>query len=235
MANLDGPKPLLDGEAARRVLRWLPVAMLGHLFVGVPALVISLVVAWGTYVQATATQRMQQAAAWPFVAYYTSNFDAQDRHRIELTLVNNGVGPAVLGPIELRYKGQPMRDAETLLTSCCGYRSGQTVSFGTNAVPGSVLRPGERIEFFVMNDTGDNARIVKALERERYAIDVRSCYCSIFDDCWTIRGARAKPQAVNRCPANWTPYGDLAMLGIRSRPVPARPGGTPLSIPEKRL
>lgn len=187
--------------------------MLGHLFVGVPALAISLIVAWGTFVQATATQRMQQASAWPFISYYTSNFDAQGRHRIELTLANNGVGPAMLGPMEVRYNGHPVRDAEALLSACCGYRPGQKASFGTNVVPGSVLRPGERIEYFVMSDTPDNAAIVHELERKRYALDVRACYCSIFDDCWIIRGARAKPDAVKQCPTNWAIYTDRPETG----------------------
>lgn len=58
---MDDPKPLepATDPTVARLLRWLPLAMAGHLFVGVPALLISLVVAYGTYVQASATQKMQ--------------------------------------------------------------------------------------------------------------------------------------------------------------------------------
>ncbi len=209
-------RPIITDEATRRILRWLPFAMLGHLFVGIPALALSLIVAWATYVQATATQQMQQAATWPAVSYYTSNYDAAGKHRIELTLVNNGVGPAIVGPVELRYQGRPVRDAVDLLTACCGYRKGQSISFSTNFAPGSVMRPGERIEFFGIADTPDNAAELRALERERYAIDVRACYCSIFDDCWTVHGPRSKPKPVDQCPADWAVYGDQS--GTFGRP-----------------
>lgn len=37
--------------------RWLPFALAGQLLVGVPTLLISLVVAYGTYVQAKGTYR----------------------------------------------------------------------------------------------------------------------------------------------------------------------------------
>jgi hypothetical protein len=208
----DGPAPrppadpFGDGLLLRRVARWLPFALAGHLLVGVPTLLISLVVAYGTYVQAQATQRMQQAAAWPFVAYDTSNYTDDGRHRINFTLVNNGVGPALLGPVELRYRGRVIRSPVEFLAACCGYRRGDAIQLGTAPPSDVALRPGERIAFLELADVPANARMIAAIERERWKLDVRSCYCSIFEECWTIRGVQAKPVPVAACPTDWVRY-----------------------------
>jgi hypothetical protein len=200
-------KPVMIEEAAvRRILRWLPFAVAGHLLVGVPTLLISLVVAYGTYVQAGATQRMQQAAAWPFLAYGTSNYSAGGEHRINLTLQNNGVGPALLGPIELRYNGRVMRSSRELLAACCGYRDGGDLYLSTSPPTNVVLRPGEKVAFLQLDDVADNARLIPRLDKERWRIQMRSCYCSIFDECWTIAGPQAKPQPVDQCPTNWVTF-----------------------------
>lgn len=201
------PRAPLDEALLGRVARWLPLAFAGHLIVGLPTLLISLVVAYGTYVQAQATQRMQQAAAWPFIAYNTSNYDDAGRHSVILSLANNGVGPAVLGPVEVRYAGRPMRNPSELLAACCGYREG-AMQLGTAPLANAVIRPGERLSFFTFVDVPANAAMIAPLERERWKFDVRACYCSIFDDCWITRGVQGKPQSVAACPVNWTVFGD---------------------------
>ena len=199
--------PLLDDAATKRLLRWLPLAFAGHLVVGVPALLISLVVAWGTFVQARATQRMQQAAAWPFVSYDTSNYANDGRtHRINFTLTNNGVGPALLGPVELRYRGKVIRTPFEFLSACCGYQGGESMKLATSPATGVVLRPGEQAVFFDMADVRHNRRMLTQLERERWNLKIRACYCSIFDECWTISGPQVKPITVKACPTDWQVY-----------------------------
>lgn len=195
---------LVDGQILRRVARWLPFAMAGHLIVGVPALLISLVVAYGTYVQAGATQRMQQAAAWPFVAYRTGNYTADGQRLINLSFTNNGLGPALVGPVEVSFRGRAMRSPVELLTACCGYRAGQAMQLRTAPVVNVALRPGEEVLFMGFPDVAANASMVDRLDAVREKIRVRACYCSIFNDCWTIDGPQAQPRGLKACPADWT-------------------------------
>ena len=208
MAEDDTPVAgaLIEDGAVKRLLRWMPFAMLGHLVIGAPTLIISLVVAYGTYVQAQATQRMQQAAAWPFIAYDTSNYDDAGRHRISLRLTNNGVGPALLGPIEVRYGGKVIRSPDQLLSACCGYRKGQSLHIATAPPSNVALRPGDSITFLELRPDPVNAPLIPRMDRIRRSIGVRSCYCSIFDDCWIITGEQSKPKPVPACPADWTVY-----------------------------
>lgn len=199
-------RTFVDGAVLKRIARWLPLIMLGNVIVGVPALLISLVVAYGTYVQAGATQRMQQAAAWPFVAYGTGNYTGEGERLISLSFTNNGLGPALIGPVEVSYDGRAMRNPVELLTACCGYRPGGSIQVRTLPIVNVALRPGEEVMFFGFPDVPANAGLVDRLDAVRERIRVRACYCSIFDDCWTVDGAQAQPRPVEACPTNWTAF-----------------------------
>src|SRR3546814_16989445 len=81
---------------------------------------------------------MQTGGAMPFVTFGTSNVDDEGNTDISLTLTNNGVGPAILGPIEIRYQGKPIATPVGLPESCCG---------ATNAPgPSSATSPSSRSE-----------------------------------------------------------------------------------------
>lgn len=201
--TLKPPDRIGDTPALRRIARWLPFAMLGHFIVGVPALLISLVVAYGTFVQAGATQRMQQAAAWPFVAYGTGNYTAEGERLVNLSFTNNGLGPALVGPVEVRFRGRVMRSPTDLLAACCGYKAGRTMQLRTLPIVNTALRPGEVVLFMSLPAVAANAGMVDQLDAAREAIAVRACYCSIFEDCWTVNGPQARPQPVKACPTNW--------------------------------
>ena len=186
-----------------RIARWLPFAMLGHVIVGVPALLISLVVAYGTYVQAGATQRMQEAASWPYIEYRTGNYTAEGQRLVNLTFINNGMGPALVGPVEVRYRGRALRSPAELLAACCGYRAGQSMQLRTTPIVNVALRPGEAVSFMGLPGVAANAELVDRFDAVRGAIQVRACYCSIFDHCWTVAGPQSRPQTVAACPTNW--------------------------------
>lgn len=206
-AEPDDPKPapdrLVDTPALARIARWLPLAMVGHFVIGVPALLISLVVAYGTFVQAGATQRMQQAAAWPFVAYGTGNYTAEGERLINLSFANNGLGPALIGPVEVSFGGRAMRSPADLLAACCGYSEGRAMQLRTSPIVNVALRPGEVVMFMSLPAVTANEGMVDRLDAVREQIKVRACYCSIFEDCWTVEGTQAQPRPVNACPTNW--------------------------------
>ena len=92
-------------EVGSRFLRYLPFITVAHVVIGLPVLIASLAVAYFAFVQADATQKMQTGGVMPFVTFGTSNGDEKGNQDIALTLTNNRVGPAILGPIEIRYQG----------------------------------------------------------------------------------------------------------------------------------
>lgn len=110
-----------------------------------------------------------------------------------------------MGPMELRYRGRAMRNPAELLAACCGYRTGEAIQMRITPASNIVLRPGETVSFL---DVRKNSGVVERHDAQRWHIGLRACYCSIFDDCWTIAGAQARPVAVKACPIDWTPYRD---------------------------
>lgn len=206
----DAPINKSDATAlGARLLRYLPFITIAHFLVALPTLIISLALAYFAFVQADATRKMQTGGALPFVTFGTSNIDDDTGAReISLSLSNNGVGPAILGPIEIRYGGKPVANTGELLAACC---NGKGASFMTSPPSGIALRPGESVKFFRMTRDAQNEKIWEALNAERWKFDVRSCYCSIFDDCWVVAGMQAKPKPVKQCPADWSLFHERAV------------------------
>jgi hypothetical protein len=189
-----------------RFLRYLPFITIAHFLIGLPALIASLALAYFAFVQADATQKMQTGGAMPFVTFGTSNGDKDGNQDISLTLTNNGVGPAILGPVEIRYEGKPITTPIDLLKTCCTETQARAVRLSTSPSTGIAVRPGETIEFFSLPRTPESEKVWQILNKERWKLQVRSCYCSIFNDCWVTEGMQGLPKAVNKCPANWSLY-----------------------------
>ena len=101
-----------------------------------------------------------------------------------------------------------MRGPIELLKACCGLVDRSGASISTSPATGIALPARERTEFMRLAETPASKALWAKFEQERWKLQVRSCYCSIFDDCWTIEGQQAKPKPVASCPANWTPFGE---------------------------
>jgi hypothetical protein len=190
------------------LLKYLPLLFAANLLIGTPALLISLAIAYATFTQAEATTKIQQAEAWPFVSYGTSNATEDNARVISLGLANDGIGPALLGPIELRVNGTPVRNPKELFERCCGYGQGTGVSFATSPASGISLRPGESVRFLRLTATPANEVLWNRFNDERWKLEVRSCYCSIFDECWVVEGMQSRPQPTRECPTSWTEYNE---------------------------
>ena len=72
-------------------MRFLPFLMIGNLLLAGPAFIISGALAYFTFKQAGATERMQVAEAWPFLTFETGNYDLEGNRLISLNLANDGI------------------------------------------------------------------------------------------------------------------------------------------------
>ena len=201
-ASASNLSPNLD-----RLVRYLPFITVAHLVVGMPTLIISLALAYFAFVQADATKKMQTGGAMPFVTFGTSNFDdASGAPELSLSLANNGVGPAILGPMEVRYGGRAIANPSELLRACCEHDAAKRIPFTSSPSTGVAIRPGEDVKFLRFTRNDANAKVWEAFNTERWKLKVLACYCSIFNDCWVTEGMQGLPQAVKQCPANWAAY-----------------------------
>lgn len=230
--DLEERLALLEARAAEgsppagidRAFKFLPYLAIAHVAIGAPTLILTLLLAYATFVQADATRKMQQGGALPIIAYGTSNATDEGELMISLDLANNGVGPALLGPLEMRYQGTLIRTPRELLQRCCGLEAGQPVNFSTSPTTGIAVRPGDTVSFFRLARTPQNQAIWDRLNVERWKLEVRTCYCSIFEDCWVVEGLQSRPRPADSCPASPNAYvADVAPSTASPPPAPARP------------
>ena len=203
-----GMNELPEAEKSRADRPLMRSLLRTEILITLPTLVISIALAYFSFVQADASRKMQRTETWPYVSYETGNSSNDGKAELSFTLSNDGVGPARVEEMELVYDGKPMRGPLQFLSHCC--RSAlmamtPPLSFATDQVEG-VLRAGQERRFFVLTKTDKNAALWDRLNEERWKVVVRTCYCSIFDDCWVSDSHKAQPQELKTCPADWTKF-----------------------------
>lgn len=189
----------------KRMIKYLPVLAVGHMLITVPAFVISLALAYATFVQANATRKIQQSETWPFISYGTSDITDEGVEEISFVLGNDGVGPARVKQLEFLYNGRPMETPRKFLQACCADSPEHPTPFMSSKFE-VVLRPGEATKFIRLAKRPENTAVWDRLEVERWKVAVRACYCSIFDDCWVLDSRLPDPLPVEVCPAGWARF-----------------------------
>jgi hypothetical protein len=191
-----------------RMPPWLRWVTNSQILITLPTLVISIALAYFSFVQADSSPKMQRTETWPYVSYGTDNSLPEVMNEISFSLSDDGVGPARLNEMEFLYNGRPMREPLEYIRLCCGAEakaSTKNLTFTTDRVDG-VLRPGEKRNFIKLAKTDQNAALWDKLNDERWKVVVRTCYCSIFDDCWVLDSRKSGPDEVEACPADWTKF-----------------------------
>lgn len=181
----------------------------GVLLVSVSSLIVAIVHSRTLERMADANARLVEANSWPFLAYSTGNF-GDSKQTINMSVDNNGIGPAKIESFVVTWNGVPQRNAAALLKSCCRYEhhSGDGLQF--SEVQGQVLRAGARLNFLFFPRTPETAAAWDRLDRGRLSskLDVNICYCSVFDECWggDITEFTLHPKQVDKCTPSKAAY-----------------------------
>jgi hypothetical protein len=190
-------------EPPRTGIKWLDVSLaIGVLLVSVTSLIVAIVHSHTLERMADANVRLVEANSWPFLAYSTGD-ENDGKPAINMSVDNNGIGPAKIESLVVTWNKIPQRNAALLLKSCCGYehRLGDGMQF--SIVQGQVLRAGARLNFLFFPRTSETAAAWDRLRKDRVSsrLDVNICYCSVFDECWggDITEFTLHPKRVAKC------------------------------------
>jgi len=185
----------VQARPARIGQRWLDLSIAGV------AIVISLISLAVGFYNAQSQQRMVAATSWPFLVYNTR----QVSDRLTLRFQNEGVGPARLKTLIVRYHGREAHGFVQFLQICCGLIPSDVGKMGGivwESRPTGLYRPGEHLDLLVLDRTATNARIWEKLSHARTQLQFQACYCSVLNDCWTSNlDALTDPKPVSYCPA----------------------------------
>jgi hypothetical protein len=142
-------------------------------------------------------EKLVEANSWPNLNYYSGNLSEDETHpEIRLALRNTGVGPARIDTLELFYKDKPYATPKDFLTACCGKGPFEDI---IDQASGMVLPARESITFLRLLQEKDDAAAWDALNKERFSVRVRACYCSVFDECWVMDSKQRRPERVREC------------------------------------
>lgn len=175
------------------------------LLVSVSSLIIAIVHSRTLERMADANAKLVEANSWPFLSYNTSNGPSMN-----MSIVNDGVGPAKIETIEVRWAGQSYDNAVDFLRACCAFIP-KTADVQYELIAGRVLRAGQSLNILTLPHTRADDAAWNALDRARISLklSVNVCFCSVFDQCWwdDIVRFSLRPREVDRCVRPAVPYG----------------------------
>src|SRR5271163_2702097 len=98
-------------------LSWLDLAIaLSAILISMTSLIVTIVHSRALERMADANAHLVEANSWPFLSYDTANGET-----IGMSIVNDGVGPAKIEGIEVKWAGRPSPNAVEFLKACCGF------------------------------------------------------------------------------------------------------------------
>jgi hypothetical protein len=164
---------------------------------------ISILIAWhhGEVMQELVEQnrRLVQANSLPYLSFGRAFTRTDAGNEVRLSLQNNGVGPGEIRWAEARLDGRPVARLTDLLQSCCGLKDAKT----TASLSGRMISPQTSFDFLVLQPTAETRAGVDRFSQLSMSdrIEMRICYCSVFDECWAIRtSGEERPMRVKQCP-----------------------------------
>jgi hypothetical protein len=163
-------------------------------------------------------EKLVQANSIPYLIGGFSTATPEGQEVLSLDFLNRGVGPAHERSLRVRVDGQYVTNMDELIHKSLPPEQAAEVAQArkdlvlkvlknnvhTRFVPGS----GEQLVFRITRNA-ENARYWDILEKSADKWDVEYCYCSVFEDCWEVRGVWSEPTRIDECkrdePHEFTP------------------------------
>ena len=154
----------------------------------------ALFIAWD---QARVMRAQQHGSVWPIIEANKVWRGGDERVELSVMVENTGVGPALVRHSEFLIDGRPAsRQTVEQLFEEVGELVGRTEADLTRAIA-----PGAAVTHLSATWERDDAFDEQALDAAWDRVEIRLCYCSVFDRCWVEHSARTDLQtAVKSCP-----------------------------------
>lgn len=173
-----------------------------NFIIAICAMLVSLASFYATYLQAYSAEQQVKAMTFPLIQYTSGNYDLESRESvIDLNLVNDGVGPAIIKQVKYNYQNNDYADVWKFLQACCKKEleifennrnlkatpiEAQILSSPASNV---VLPINDRIRVLSLLRHESNAEFWDKLNKERSHLSVSVCYCSLLENCYVTENA----------------------------------------------
>ena len=194
--------PHLHKSGRRRghegIPRWLELA------VAVTALVTSVSSIFLAVENGHTMEKLVQANSVPYLEGGFSDVTAEGAKVLSLDLLNRGVGPAHEESMHVTVDGRHVRNLKELMVASLGADEGAKAyeefepSLVANKVPKRFIAAGQSQLVFKLDRSRDPP-LWDLLAKQQSRWNVDFCYCSVFDECWTVHGKWADDKSVKQC------------------------------------
>lgn len=157
-------------------------------WIALAALIASALTASAALYQSKVFSDQLQATVWPYLSFNSTSSSSN----LDLTLENDGAGPAIITGAQLLLDGKPEPSLATVLNPL-GRSWLHSSSLGSVG-PGQVIRPGAVANVVKVSGRDVRAHILPVYNR----LMLRVWYCSLLNKCWVVKlHSIARPQEVS--------------------------------------
>jgi len=167
--------------------------------IAICALLISAITGAAIVYQTRIIQSQYAATIWPYLSVDTNIVNP---HHVEVVVTNDGLGPALIRSAQLFVDGRHVPSWENFTSLIAKAVPRGTVTFSSSTInASSTIRPGDTHQLIAVQ----LAPSVPPAVLKKHRIELRFCYCSLNDSCWTLHSAvglvtAEYPQRVSSCP-----------------------------------
>ncbi|WP_276369345.1 hypothetical protein [Chryseolinea sp. H1M3-3] len=147
--------------------------------VALAAIIVSILTLFVYIYQARIMQEQQHASVWPYIEW---DMTISSKDGFYISVVNKGVGPAIIRSTTLKLDGVSVESPLTYLEKTIGKLD--SVALFSAMIDKRVIAAGETLELFHVYSDIRHLLPSDLYRRTSYEI----CYCSIYGDCWTSQG-----------------------------------------------
>jgi len=176
------------------------------------AVLISVASFYATYIQANAAEKQVKAMTLPLLQFSSGNYDSEENlSAISFTLKNAGVGPALIKSVKFVHNETSYDSRLAFFRACCEKEYNhyiKTISEKTNLKEGgfyssplvnSILPGQDEVVFFKMYKHVSEQGFWNIINKERFNLKMKLCYCSLLNDCY-LSERNGIVEEVDACP-----------------------------------
>lgn len=160
------------------------------MIIALSALLVSLVTAAASIHSAMTNRQYARASLWPNLIVGMSYNDTG----FSYLAMNRGTGPAKIEYMQVKIDGKPVKNWQELSQ----HLPGTVKNIEQSQLVGNTITANQVLAGFVLKNP-DNARAMYELADK---VEINTCYCSVYDECWMYTEKLNQIEPINACPAN---------------------------------
>ena len=177
--------------------RWL------ELLIAFSALVTSISSIFIAVHNGNVMEKLVEANSIPYMQGGFSDVTLEGQQVLSLDLLNRGVGPAHEESLRVRVGNRYVRSVPEFISASLGpeqaARTQGLFKLMQNRVSTRFIPGGQSQLIFRIPRTAENAQLWDLLDKDSTRWDIEYCYCSVFKDCWQVRGVWHEPEHIKQC------------------------------------